>query len=183
MTLTQNLGFKINDARPEDASGIGQVFYKTWLATYPNEENRITIDDIEDHYKQKNSSASIEKRKRHILELPRNTKYLVVKDGEKIIGVCRAVKQENRQQLQALYVLPEYQGKGIGYALWQEAEKFFDATKEIYVQVASYNKHAIDLYKKIGFKDNGKRFGAEKFKMKSGNVIPEMEMSISPSSL
>ncbi len=38
---------KIIDAVPEDGLGITNVFYKTWLATYPNKEKGVTVGDIE----------------------------------------------------------------------------------------------------------------------------------------
>lgn len=40
----------ITTAKPEDARGIVEVLYKTWLDTYPNEEAGITVDDIEDKF-------------------------------------------------------------------------------------------------------------------------------------
>ncbi len=168
---------KIENAKPEDVRGIAEVFYKTWLATYPNEEYGITVADVEDNYKDSFTAETLEKRRKQILEMPSNTKYVSAKDGDTVVGICRAIKHEDRNQLQAIYVLPEYQGKGIGHALWLEAEKFFDPMKETFVQVATYNKKAIAFYEKLGFKDNGKRFSDERFRFKSGNIIPEMEMS------
>lgn len=168
------LDIKISPAKSEDSAGMQEVFYKAWLATYPNEEHGITRDDIEERFK--DPVAGIEQRKKNILEIAGNKKYLVAKVGEQIVGLCRVVKHEDRNELQAIYVLPEYQGKGIGYALWQETKKFFDPTKDTIVQVATYNKKAITFYEKLGFRDNGKRFTEERFRMKSGNIMPEMEM-------
>lgn len=88
------------------------------------------------------------------------------------------VESENENRLQTIYVLPEYQGKGIGKMLWKQAQEFFNKNKNIYVSVVTYNDKAISFYKKLGFIDNGKTWSDEKFRMKSGSILPEMEMEI-----
>ncbi|MFA6278776.1 MAG: GNAT family N-acetyltransferase [Candidatus Paceibacterota bacterium] len=166
----------IQKAVPEDALGVGEVFYKTWLATYPNEEFGITVDDIEDRWKDRNKADGS-----RIRNAPDNELLLTAKDGDKIVGVCRAVKHTDKNNLQAIYILPEYQGQGLGNSFWKEALKFFDPKKDITVEVAIYNANAIEFYEKLGFKDSGKRFSNERLKMKSGAILPEMEMVIKAS--
>jgi ribosomal protein S18 acetylase RimI-like enzyme len=161
---------------PEDVLGIINVFYKTWLATYPNEELGITIEDIEHKYKDRLSEENVAKRAKRIAEPPVNEQLLVAKINNKVIGVCRGIIHENANQLQAIYILPEYQGKGIGGLLWQEINKFFDLNKHTIVEVASYNQNAINFYTKLGFKDTGESFNDEGLKMKNGAVIPQIRM-------
>jgi hypothetical protein len=36
----------------------------------------------------------------------------------------------------------------------------------------------MEFYKRLGFQDTGKRWEDEKFKMKSGAVLPQLEMAI-----
>lgn len=169
---------EISVATPEDVRGMQEVFYKTWLATYPNEEAGITVDDIEDRYKDAFTDEALSKRAERIANPPEGESLFFAKDGDKVIGLCRIVKSDQCNRLQAIYVLPEYQGRGIGRRLWEEAQKVFDADKDIVVDVATYNKNAIDFYKKLGFEETGKRWEDEKFKMKSGAKIPEMELLI-----
>ena len=88
------------------------------------------------------------------------------------------VKSENRNQLGAIYVVPDYQGKGAGYSLWNRALEFIDVSKNTFVEVADYNINAVSFYSKIGFVDTGDRWSDEKFKMKSGVTIPEMRMML-----
>jgi len=90
--------------------------------------------------------------------------------------MCRFLNKEDFNQLQAIYVLPTYQHKGVGKALWNTASKFINPDKKTIVQVADYNEKAIKFYEKLGFVDTGKRFSDKKFTMKSGAIIPEMEM-------
>lgn len=161
----------IQKAIPEEALEIGEIFFKTWLATYPNEKYGITVDDIEDRWKDRKKADGS-----RIRNMQDNEILLTAKGDSKIVGVCRVIKHKEKNQLQAIYVLPEYQGKGIGKMFWEEARKFFDQTKDTYVEVAIYNTNAIEFYKKLGFVDTGRRMKDERFKMKSGAMIPEMEM-------
>ena len=170
---------KISDAKVEDVEGIQDVFYRTWLDTYPNKEFGITVEDIEDRFQGKLHEDRLEKRRVQINARVDNKRFLVAKEGEKVIGLCRITRDSEENTLNAIYVLPEYQGKGAGIALWAEALKFFDSTKDIVVAVATYNQKAIGFYKRLGFVDTGRRFTEERMRMKSGAILPEMEMRIS----
>ena len=163
-------------ASPENAEEIGEVFYKTWLDTYPNSDHHITIEDIEDRFKNRASEDSVTKRKESILKPKNGETLLVAKKDGKVVGVCRIFIHTDNNELQAIYVLPEYQRLGLGVKFWEEAKKIFDPTKEVIVNTASYNTKAIKFYKKIGFIETGKSFSNERFKMKSGSIIPEIEL-------
>ena len=165
----------------DDTGGIQEVFYRTWLTAYPNEEAGVTINDIEEYLKGAFTPETLAKRSAQFEHPPENSLLLIAKDGEKVVGVCNLFKREGYDQLQAIYILPEYQRQGIGIMFWKKAEEFFGMKKDIIVQVATYNEQAIAFYKKLGFHDAGKRFTEERHRMKSGALIPEMEM-ILPSS-
>jgi ribosomal protein S18 acetylase RimI-like enzyme len=167
---------KILDATPDDALGITNVFYKAWLATYPNEEKGVTAEDIEDSYKDEFSVGKIENLKALIRNLPKNKKRLVAKKGNMVVGACAVIRNEDNNHLRTLYVLPEFQNKGIGTKLWNKAIEFLDPKKDTIVQVADYTENAISFYKKLGFVDTGKRTMQESDKLKSGAVIVDMEM-------
>ena len=156
--------------------GTIEVQYKTWLATYPNQKLGITVDDIEYRNKDAFSGERLKKREKLITNPEPNEKYIIAKDENKVVGICYGIVKEDRNQLQAIYILPEYQGKGVGTKLWNEIILFLDRTKDIYVEVADYNEKAIGFYKKLGFVDTGRRFSDERFRMKSGTILPEMEM-------
>jgi len=166
---------KILGAVPDDAFGITNVFYKSWLATYPNKEKGVTVEDIEDSYKDEFTDEKINNLKQLIKDLPENKKRLVAKIGEEVVGACTVIRNDDFNHLRTLYVLPEFQNKGIGTMLWEEANKFLNKHKNTVVQVAEYTEEAINFYKKLGFVDTGKRIvGDEKFK--SGSVITDIEM-------
>lgn len=170
------MNIKIVDATHKHVEGIQNVFYYAWLDTYPNKEVGITIDDVEDKFKGRHS----EKRKARLEKQMADPcmKFLVALDGARVVGLCRVEKSESENRLGAIYILPEYQGKGIGSSLWAEVKKFFDPEKNIYVGVATYNQKAIRFYSKLGFLDTGKRYTQERLRMKSGAIVPEMDMVI-----
>ncbi len=172
------MDIKIAEAVPEDARAISEVQYKTWLETYPNKEAGITVDDIHDRFKNRFTDESIKKREEYMRSQPANQKTWVVRMDGRVVGFGAVIKHEDKNQLQSIYLLPEMQGRGVGRKLWEEMSKFSDPSKDTIVQVATYNAPAVGFYKKLGFVDTGKRFSDERFRMKSGAVIPEMEMII-----
>ncbi len=170
--------YEITKAKPDDAEGIQNVFYNTWLATYPNEEHGVTLEDLKYRHRNMFIPENLEWRRKLIEDLNENELFLVARTGEKIVGVSYFKIEEDKNMVQAMYILPEYQGKGIGKMFWAEAKKFFDPEKDIYVEVVEYNTNAINFYKSLGFEDTGRKFTEERFRMKSGSIIPEMEMVI-----
>jgi ribosomal protein S18 acetylase RimI-like enzyme len=167
---------EITTAALEDVVGIQDVLYRTWLATYPSEMFGINVDDIEEMYKDRNSEETLAKRREQVSRPQETT--LVAKEKDKVVGLCRIIKRKDKSVMEAIYILPEYQRLGIGSSVWREAQKLLDPKKDVVVQVATYNTDAIEFYKRRGFRDTGKRWAEEKFRLKSGAVIPAMEMII-----
>lgn len=163
------------DAIPEDVYEIREVQKVTWIDTYPNPELGISREDIIERFKSTpESQAKLEKRKATFYDYPQFHTW-VAKDGDKIIGFCIANSEEYR--IQAIYVLPNYQGQGIGKRLMQESLNWLDSKKDIYVNVASYNKKAIKFYENFfGFVESARPIHSEVCKLPSGAVIPEIEL-------
>lgn len=169
----------IQKSAENDVRGIQQLLYETWRATYPNVEAGITVADIEERFRNRFSEEAIQKRVNDILDPSDNKLFLVAKDGDALVGLCRLVKSEAYNELLAIYVLPQCHRMGIGTKLWKKAQEYFGRDKDIIVQVATYNEQAINFYQKLGFVDTGKRFTQENLKMPiSGVHIPEMELVI-----
>ena len=167
---------EISPARPEDIKGITDVLYKAWLKAYPNEELGITVEDIEETYKDSFSEESLKKGAEKIANMSDNEHRLVVRNGEQIIGVASVVTFEDINQLKTIYILPERQGQGVGQKLWTEIKKHIDPQKNTFVELADYNVQAISFYEKLGFRDTDRRFSDDRFIMPSGVKLPEMEM-------
>lgn len=175
-TREQEPAIKISKVQIADAEEINRMMRATWLATYPNESAGITVDDIEDRFRDLGTPERVERSKQNLSNIPENETKLVARVEGVIAGIARMVREEDRNKLLSLYVHPEYQGKGIGTALLSAAEAFADPEKDTYLDVAEYNENAIEFYRRHGFSETGRRFSEERFRMKSGSIIPEIEM-------
>lgn len=162
----------------EDVHGIQEVHYRTWLSTYPNEEIGVTKEDIEERFKNRFSKKTMERRSNFFVNTPDNVLALIAKDDNKIVGMFSFAEEPAHNVLQGVYILPDYQGKGIFRKFWDEAQKFMDHSKDTILHVVSYNKKTIDVYKKLGFIESGKITTGENSPVMpiSGVVMPEIEM-------
>jgi len=160
----------ISKAKVGDEVGIAYVAKETWLVTYPNEKLGITKADILS--KDFDSKEKL-KKWRNIIKNSGKNKYLcVAKYKNRVVGFCMVSKNKNLNELNVIYVLPKYQRIGLGKRLLDKAISWL-GSKNISVMVASYNKNAINFYKKSGFvktKITGKK------KLPSGKVIPEIQL-------
>ncbi len=168
---------KIRKIEPEDILALHNVYFLSWLDTYPNKEFNITVEDIVYKYQKRLVPEKIAESKQKILQIKHNELKLLLEYQKEVVALCNVVKNKNYNQLQAIYVLPKHQRLGIGSLIWLEAEKFLDPNKKTIVHVASYNNKAIRFYEKLGFKSTGKIFKDERFKMRNGAIIPELEMT------
>lgn len=158
---------------------IRNVRRKTWLATYPNEELGITVEDIESEFAKypDTEEGRVKLREDHKkYYLDPNFKYLVAKEGKEVIGFFIGKKSKDSNRLLAIYVLPEYQGKGVGSGLMKKGMEWFGDSKDIYVNLASYNKNAKVFYKNFGFIETGKDATDAHNPLPTGKIIPEIEM-------
>jgi ribosomal protein S18 acetylase RimI-like enzyme len=168
--------FKIRGVRPEDGLELTRLYHLTWLDTYPNEKAGITRDDIEQSYKDHYTEENQAKMRARLGNIAKNEKYLVAEKDGKIVGTARMMLRDGFNQLQTIYVLPDYQGQGIGQMLWDEVKKFAKPEGKTVVHVAVYNDKAISFYKKQGFVETGKTFTEERLKLPSGAMFIETEL-------
>ncbi|MBR4435118.1 MAG: GNAT family N-acetyltransferase [Clostridia bacterium] len=85
---------------------------------------------------------------------------VIAKDGERVVGFVQYGKYgsedlENAGEITALYVLPDYFGKGIGYRLMQEAVQILSDYPQIALFVIKGNQRAIGFYTRYGFRFDG----------------------------
>lgn len=167
---------KITVAFPSDVYGIRAVQKATWLATYPNEVLGITREDIVSRFADDETPQGkqrMEERKARLLDP--NTHTSVAKDGDTVIGFCMAQREGKSGRLGAIYLLPEYQGLGLGRKLADVALEWLGA-RDIFVNVVSYNQKAILFYERCGFVKTGKVVEDAVASLPSGKVLPEIEM-------
>ncbi len=87
---------------------------------------------------------------------PENT--LVARDGERVVGfACAGASRdaEGEGEVYAIYVLEEYQRRGVGYALMREALALIEGCRVVCVWVLKDNHKAIRFYERVGFRPDG----------------------------
>ncbi len=166
----------ISKPKTEDAEAIHNMMKASWYATYPNKEIGITKEDGDASYIPEVEEKQIEVL-RYRAENPKDSDIsLVAKDNNKVVGFIRLKVHPESIEWLSLYAHPDYFGKGIGTALWKEAQKSLPPNKPITVEVASYTK-AVNFYKKLGFVDIGEVYVREGQGMPvSGTHIPLMKL-------
>jgi len=148
--------FEIREAAVADAAVITKIQYDSWLTTYPSEEFGITKEDL---IKKMGDLGLRAKRWAGILEEVEANKdkmrVFVIIEGEKRVGFCKVNKQDNEGHIDALYLDPEFKGKGAGSTVFQSSLSWLGDTKPVTLEVAAYNARDIDFYKRFGFHEDG----------------------------
>jgi len=169
---------KIRKSSPNDVYGIRELQKITWLKTYPNSKEGITVEDIREKFKIDETSEGkkkIEEKKKRYKN--KKVRIWVAELKGRIVGFCMAIREEKHNRVGAIYVLPTYQGRGLGRLLIKKAFSWLGNKKNILVNVARYNKRAIDFYKKYGFVETGKAGILDSAaRLPSGKFIPEIEL-------
>lgn len=174
------MNIQIRVSTSDDVYQIREVQKNTWIDTYPNEENGISKKDVEEVFQidiTPTGQMKMEERKKRY-QNP-NLRTWVATDDDQIVGFCSAGKESDKNRIHAIYLLPSYQGKGIGRLLLESAFAWLGKEKDIYVNVVQYNDKAIGFYKKMGFLETGKTgiFDTVSI-LPSGKDLPEMELII-----
>jgi len=173
-----NNSIEIVDSSPNDERAIYEVVRETRLDSYPNEEYGVTKEDIASMLLTKGSEKYeqiMKKREENSGNNP-NFHTWVAKDHNEVIGFCLVVKHEDANEVKSIYVLPKYQGKGIGKALMVKAFDWVDKEKPLKLGVVVYNTQARNFYRKLGFVETGRPWHNENPTPTSGKQIPSIEM-------
>ena len=87
------------------------------------------------------------------IDAPDSEVYRIIADGEKVGGaILKINKQTNHNELEILFVLPEYHSKGIGFGAWQAIEKMHSKTKVWETCTPYFDKRNVHFYvNKCGF--------------------------------
>lgn len=146
----------------EDFPSVQEILLKTWLATY----TFIPLKDIRYHFDKYYSNKKL-------LELFNNPDvYGIVAEVDSTPAGWMKLyddKKLNRFFVSSLYILPQYQGLGIGKKLLLSGyeiagSKMYD---RVYLGVMKENLSTLDWYRKLGFVFSEE----EPFRMGSTEVI------------
>lgn len=167
--MTNKTNYTIQKAVEQDYKRLNFVNRETWLHTYPNEENNITVEDIE-----KLDWQKFEDNWKTKLETSEKDLYcFTAKVEDKIVGFIVLKEFADFVSFGSIYILPDYQRLGIGSALINYALNFISKNKKIVIKVAEYNQNSINFYKKIGFVFSEK---IADFKLSETKSIPQIKM-------
>ncbi len=131
----------------DDTNEIQKVLFNTWLASY---SDFIPMTDIQWYFNNYYSDINFAR-----LFDDTNTTSYVAEIKKNIVGYARMKinEQQNRCYLESLYVLPEFQGKGIGTDLLKIVEQnaLKNSFNQIWLGVMEQNIPSLEWYKKLGF--------------------------------
>jgi GNAT superfamily N-acetyltransferase len=164
----------VTEAIERDIPGILSVRKITWIFTYPNAEYGITKADIEKNISQRDVGA-IETWSKRLKDDNVLSHTWVAKENDIVVGFVSAHKGSDINVLMALYVLPNYQKRGIGAELMKAALSWLGNDRNVSLDVVRYNIQAIQFYKKLGFIENGPTVN-EVGVLTNGKQLPEIKM-------
>lgn len=127
----------------EDTKQVQRIAKTTWNATY---EGIIPLEVQNNFLKSNYSDKSM------IQRIERSIVYVAEVEG-KVVGFANysTVRDGGKVELAAIYLYPEFQGKGIGTALIHQAVKELKGIKEIFINVEKDNKIGMNFYEAKGF--------------------------------
>ena len=137
------MGYLIRKMRKENTVNVQDVAKKSWNATY---EGIIPSAIQENFLKSAYSDKMMEKRLNGSL-------FLVAETENNIVGFANysPINNKGEAELGAIYIYPEYQGKGLGSLLLQEGIRNLEGVKGIFINVEKENKIGKTFYEAKGF--------------------------------
>ena len=131
----------------DDLTVIQDVLWKTWLDSY---SHFIPEEDLRSYFSEHYDLDSL----RTLFHNPMADGFVAL-DDTSIVGFMRTARdpEENRYYVSSIYVLPQYQAKGMGKALMERAAKEAKAFRldRLWVGVMVQNTQAVDWYKSMGY--------------------------------
>lgn len=140
----------VRTASERDLVAVRELLVETWHATYDPIYGAERVTEITNSW---HSMASLNRR----LTRP-NSEFLVADDGKEIAGMAFAAADAEGKavMLHQLYVLPRFQGHGVGGMLLDEILNCFPDAERVRLEVEGANSRAIAFYKAFGFAEVGK---------------------------
>ena len=137
-------GLVIRDAEAGDLPAVRALLVETWHATYDGLYGWQRVAEITYAWHSLENLSSQLGREEGV--------FLVALVGEEIVATASARKERDRTALLTrLYVLPAWQGTGIGPTLLQVALACFPEAPVAKLEVESRNEAAIAFYERMGF--------------------------------
>lgn len=148
--------FTITPPQIGDELEIGPMHVRAWKESYVRPELGLTETSIDEMVGHMATDFSYRRNTlTDALANPEKILYRVVRNNEgQIVGFLHGKKHETYTMLEALYLLDEAKGEGLGDTLMQEFLKWADKALPCKLEVFSFNEKAIRFYTKYGFTRN-----------------------------
>jgi ribosomal protein S18 acetylase RimI-like enzyme len=150
--------FKIELPKEGDELEIARMHIQAWKDAYIVPESGLTEESIDEQLAHLLTDTTY--RKNVIvesLENPDLVLYRVVRNqSDEIVGFMHGSKHETFTELDAIYLLNEAKGTGVGGKLMEEFLKWADADKPCRLEVFSFNDSSIGFYVRYGFEKTDK---------------------------
>lgn len=155
----------IRKMKKSDMKQVQDIATKAWHATYEG----IIPREIQNRFLK---SAYSDTRMKDRLKQPY---FFVSEVGGKVVGFAQFTEPDQKgiTDLVAIYLYPEYQGKGIGTAFLEEGIKRLENVKEIHLNVEKDNHLGRRFYEAKGFS-----VIAEYEEDFAGHVLNTMQMAL-----
>jgi ribosomal protein S18 acetylase RimI-like enzyme len=131
-----------------DLEEIPDVIWQTWMGAY---QSFIPEEDLRAYHDEFYSREHLEK-----LCYDRNVHGFVATEIEKVVGFVRTnyAQDERRYYVSSLYILPTYQGLGIGTRLMQLAaeEARLLGLDRVWIGVMVQNSAGLAWYRRMGYR-------------------------------
>jgi len=136
----------VRRAKKEDVPGIENVLAVTWRDTYSTFLSEASIDQVTAEW---HSPRVLE------AEVTRPSTYIGVATSVPtgIVGMISAHSQSEVLFVARMYVLPEFQRRGIGDRMMNEARLAFSQTRRLRLDVEEQNPKGRAFYRKLGFRE------------------------------
>ena len=86
------------------------------------------------------------------------TDYYIIKYSEVNVGAIRIVRKENKvYRVSPIFILPEFQGRGIAQKVFSIIEELYDDAKKWELDTVLQEQRNCYLYEKLGYKRGGRR--------------------------
>lgn len=135
--------YTIRYMNEDDIAAVQKVATICWHDTY----EEILPKEVREAFLEQLYSHDMMKRR-----LERSHLFIAEVDGEAAgFANFSPVKYGNEAELGAIYILPQYQGIGIGTALLQKGIEHLEQVKKLYVCVEVENEKGKAFYRAKGF--------------------------------
>jgi GNAT superfamily N-acetyltransferase len=164
----------IRMTNPKDAPEILRLKDEVWLDTYPSVALRITAADLQAHLDIDSIQNRMARWRQNLTTTSTTQSWVAVAEGQ-LIGFVSAIRGGTRNEIKAIYILPSFQGQGIGKRLLGQALTWLGPRKDIRLCIVEHLTSAIEACEKLGFVRTGP--APDKLLiLPSGTPVPVLEL-------